>query len=243
MIRRISSFFSATNNKQKKDIKKFVKRTAGVKPENINLYVLALTHVSYFKRKKRKPYDSNERLEYLGDAMLGAVIAEYLFKKYPLKDEGFLTDIRSRIVNRESLNRVGRKIGLDEVMLYDRKVPLIQKSMYGDSLEALIGAIYLDKGYKVTKKFVIQKILEPHFNINDVVKSNPNQKSIIIEWAQKESKEIRFETIEVKDNKHRKEFVVQVYIDDVASGKGYGTTKKKAEQDAAQRSCELLEII
>ena len=115
------------------------------------------------------------------------VVADYLFQKYPFKDEGFLTDIRSRLVNRESLNNLGRKVGIDQLINFDanRKGKFSHKSLYGDALEALIGAVYLDRGYRKAQKFVLDKLIFPYFNIEEVIKSNPNYKSRLIEWAQK----------------------------------------------------------
>lgn len=195
------------------------------------------------KEVKEGVKESNERLEYLGDAVLGTVVAEYLFKKYPFKDEGFLTDIRSRIVNRESLNLLAKKIGMRDIVTYDqtRNMPM-NKSLYGDALEALVGAVYLDKGFAQCRKFILNKLIIPHFDLEELVKTNPNFKSKLIEWAQRENKEVRFEIVSIKNNKHFKEFTAQVFIDDQELGKGHGLNKKKAEQDAAMRSCELLQI-
>jgi ribonuclease-3 len=187
--------------------------------------------------------ESNERLEFLGDSVLGMITAEYLFKKFPFKDEGFLTEIRSRMVSRESLNVVARKIGLDKLVEYDgnRKTVLTRTSMYGDAFEALIGAIYLDKGFRFTRTFIIKKILTQHFDIESVVSNNPNFKSIIIEWAQREAKPIRFDIIE-EGSKHNKEFTATIYVNEEAFSVGQGYSKKKAEQTAAMKACEKLEI-
>ena len=165
-----------------------VKTIVGKKPINVEIFELATRHASAAKTLKSGFRESNERLEYLGDAVLGTVIAEFLFKKYPFKDEGFLTEIRSRIVNRESLNDLGKKIGLDVLIEYDanRKNSLSHRSIHGDTLEALVGAVYLDRGFRFCRKFVIKKLLLPYFDLDQIVKNNPNNKSLIIEWAQKE---------------------------------------------------------
>ena len=138
-----------------------VNTIVGRKPINLDIYELATKHASVAKTLKSGFRESNERLEYLGDAVLGTVIAEFLFKKYPLKDEGFLTEIRSRIVNRESLNNLGKKIGLDVLIEYDanRKNSLSHRSIHGDTLEALVGAVYLDRGFRFCRKFIINKLL------------------------------------------------------------------------------------
>ncbi|HWZ21711.1 MAG TPA: ribonuclease III domain-containing protein, partial [Cytophagaceae bacterium] len=138
-------------------------------PDNSSLYKLAISHSSVAKENSSGTKNSYERLEYLGDSVLGTVVAEYLFKKFPYKNEGFLTDIRSRIVNRESLNKVGKKMGLNRIVEYSGKVNLSHKSLYGDVLEALVGAVYLDKGFYPCREFILTKILEHHFDIEEVV--------------------------------------------------------------------------
>lgn len=217
----------------------------GSKPKNLSLYKLALQHTSASKESAKAGFrESNERLEYLGDAILGAVIADFLFKKFPYKEEGFLTDIRSRIVNRESLNNLARKIGLNKLIVFDgnRKTVLTYKSMHGDALEALVGAIYLDRGFKYCKKFIIKRLIGPHFDLDQIILTNSNFKSLIIEWAQRESKSLRFEIIEEKGSLHNKEFIAQIVIDDKPFTTGSGYSKKKAEQAAAEKSCEILQL-
>ncbi|MGK7391007.1 MAG: ribonuclease III [Candidatus Cyclobacteriaceae bacterium M2_1C_046] len=225
------------------DLISAIKNIVGKRPRNLNLYRLATSHTSIAKKNIHGLRESNERLEYLGDAILGAVVAEFLFKKYPFKDEGFLTEIRSRIVSRDSLNTLGRKVGVDAIVKFDqrKKEKTSHKSLYGDTLEALIGAVYLDRGYRFCRKFIIGKLINPHFNLKEIIKSERNFKSRIIEWAQKENKEVKFE-IEIKAEKNHKEFTAQVFIDKVPFGTGYGLSKKKAEQDAAEKSFEMLNI-
>ena len=216
----------------------------GVKPINLEIYKLAIQHSSTARENIGGMKDSYERLEYLGDAILNAIVADHLFKKYPFKSEGFLTDIRSRIVSRESLNKIGRKVGIDQIVQYHvgSKHSSAFKSITGDALEALIGAVYLDRGYDFTKSFLTTKFLFPHLNLEEIIRKNPNYKSRVIEWAHKENKPVRFEIIQVKDNKHFKEFLAQVVIDDKPVGKGSGLSKKKAEQVAAENTCRILNI-
>jgi ribonuclease III len=233
-------------NSQDKKLAAAIRQIVGKRPANLHLYKLALKHTSAsaIENGGGGYKESNERLEYLGDAILGAVIADFLFKKFPYKEEGFLTDIRSRIVNRESLNNLAKKIGLGKLIQFDgsRKTALTHKSMYGDALEALVGAIYLDKGFPYCKKFIIKRLISPHFDLDKLILTNPNFKSVIIEWAQRESKHIRFEIIEEKGDMHRKEFIAQLVIDDKPFASGSGYSKKKAEQAAAEKSCEILQI-
>lgn len=232
---------SKSTSKDDKKLVTAIRTIVGLSPSNLALYKLATLHSSK-STEKNGFRESNERLEYLGDAILGAAVADYLFKKYPFKDEGFLTEIRSRIVNRESLNNLARKVGIGAIVQFDSKNNHLQQVILGNTLEALVGAVYLDKGYLRTKKFVIDKLIQPYFDLDLVVSSNLNHKSKVIEWAQREGKEIRFEITEVRKGKMGKEFSAQVFIADQAYGTGFGFTKKKAEQDAAEKTNTMLNI-
>ncbi len=220
-----------------------IRNIAGFTPSNLELYRLAVLHSSIAKSNGEGIIkDSNERLEYLGDAILGAAVADYLFKKFPYKDEGFLTEIRSRIVNREALNLLARKIGVANIVQFDNKNANLQQAILGNALEAIVGAIYLDKGYLRCKKFVVDKLIAPYYDLEEVVNSNTNYKSKLIEWSQREGKSVRFEIVEVKKGKNRKEFTAQAMLNNEAQGVGYGNNKKKAEQDAAFKTLEILKI-
>lgn len=204
-----------------------------------------MRHTSVAKEKRKGFIESNERLEYLGDAVLGMAVAEYLFNKYPFKDEGFLTEIRSRIVNREHLNQLAKKIGLSDLIEYNGNAKtnsLSFKSIYGDALEALIGAIYLDKGYRKSKNFILRKLIIPHVDLDEIINTDINFKSKIIEWSQKENRDIRFDVSEQKNNGHYKKFEARIFVDNEEVSKGHGLSKKKAEQNAAEKSCQLLNI-
>jgi ribonuclease-3 len=240
----LSWFGLNPKDEREKHLYQSVKHLIGANPSNLELYRLAFLHASASRESVSKTYkESNERLEFLGDSVLGMITASYLFKKFPFKDEGFLTEIRSRMVSRESLNVLGRKLGLEEVIEYEnqRKTSLSRSSMYGDALEAFIGAVYLDKGFRFTQKFVTQKILAQYFDLDTVVQNNPNFKSILIEWAQKEGKKVQF-TLDEEGAHHNKEFTAIVLLENekIAEGKGY--SKKKAEQNAAMKACDALEI-
>lgn len=232
------------SSKKEKQFAKSVKRILGVKPINIKLFQLATQHSSVAREISSGIKESNERLEYLGDAVLSAVVADYLFKRFPYKDEGFLTEIRSRIVNRESLNQLGAKLGLDAIISYNdtRKHAQSYKSIMGDTLEALIGAIYLDRGFNPCRRFILKRLLLERIDIDHIVKVNPNFKSKIIEWAHRNEKDIRFEILDVKEGKHYKEFTAQVFVDNKPIGTGTGFNKKRAEQVAAENSCNMLKI-
>ena len=246
MFAGFARFIYRIKPKSRKDIElaKSLHRMIGVTPINLELYKLAVQHSSTAQENIGGVKDSYERLEYLGDAILNAVVADYLFKKFPFKSEGFLTDIRSRIVSRDSLNRIGKKVGIDQIVHYhmDTRHYTAFKSITGDALEAIIGAIYLDRGYDFTKRFLTTKFLFPHLNLEEVIRTNPNFKSRVIEWAHRQNKPVRFEIVKVKDNKHFKEFLAQVVIDEKPAGKGSGLSKKRAEQVAAENTCQLLNI-
>ncbi len=220
-----------------------IRNIAGFTPTNLELYRLATAHSSIAKEYGNGYKESNERLEYLGDAILGAAVADYLFKKFPFKPEGFLTEIRSRIVNRESLNLLARRIGIANIVQYDQKNAHLQQVILGNTLEAIVGAVYLDKGYLRTKKFVIDKLISPNYDLDELVNSDSNFKSKIIEWAQREGKQVRFEILEIKKTRNHKEFTAQVWVDNEAKGTGYGNSKKKAEQDAASKTCVMLDLL
>lgn len=216
----------------------FVRATTGMIPLNLALYRVALQHSSI-----EEGHTSNERLEFLGDAILSAIVADYLFKKYPLKEEGFLTDIRSRLVNRDSLNGLARKIHLDKLLHYDSN--LVKRSghkfIYGNALEALIGAVYLDHGYERCQKFVIERLIVNYISLKELIEHDTNFKSRIIQWAHKHHLQVIFRILEEKQYEHYKEFTAQVIIDEKVMGEGTGRTKKCAEQMAAQQALQYTE--
>jgi ribonuclease III len=216
----------------------------GGQPGNLHLYQLALRHTSASRETGIQGFrESNERLEFLGDAVLGMVIAEYLFKRYPYKDEGFLTEIRSRIVNGEMLGTLSRKIGLDALIEFDgqrARMPMpVRSSMYGDALEALVGAVYLDKGFEFSRQFILRDLLA-HYDLDELVNNNANFKSRLIEWAQRHGKDVRFEIISEKGNSQFREFIAQITLDNEPLTTGSGYSKKKAEQAAAEKAIALV---
>ena len=242
-VRKISTLVRPLSESDQK-LESAFKTLIGRTPKNLAIYKLALTHASIAGKVKEGLKASNERLEFLGDAMLGAIVAEYLFKKYPYKDEGFLTEIRSRLVSRESLNHLGKKLGVIQLMKIEGGInqKQIYSSIFGNTLEAIVGAIYLDFGYRFCYSFVTKKLIVPHFDLEEVISSTKNYKSRLVEWGQGESKEVTFEIVDVKTNKNFKEFTAQVFIDGKAMEKGFGHNKKKAEQDASLKTLNILKI-
>jgi ribonuclease-3 len=239
-IRRFYKLYLSPNRKYVKSLKNLL----GFVPGNLSLYRLAFRHKSVAQNVKKGVKNSNERLEFLGDAVLGSVVAEVLFKLYPYEDEGFLTELRSKIVNRVNLNQLARKLGFEELIQYDSRMvnSTRQSSLLGDAFEALVGAIYLDKGYDFTKNFLINHIIKSHIDIHKLEQTETNFKSKLIEWCQRHGKDITFELIENQEGESNKLFTVQVIIDGDIMGSGKEFNKKNAEKLAAERACESLSI-
>lgn len=208
----------------------------GEAPDNLSLYRLALRHSSAeHGHGDDFGANNNERLEFLGDAILGAVVGEYLFRRFPLKDEGFLTEIRSRIVNRESMGVLAGKLGIPKIIDFNsrNRSGQFSKSMHGDAMEALIGAVYLDKGYQFCKSFIIKRLIHENIDLDEILRTEGNPKSRMIEYAQRLNKAISFDLVSETGKDHQKEFIIQVVLDGKVVGKGRGSNKKRAEQDAA----------
>ena len=216
----------------------------GFVPGNISLYRLAFRHKSVATNVKKGVKNSNERLEFLGDAVLGSVVAEVLFKLYPYEDEGFLTELRSKIVNRVNLNQLARKLGFEQLIQYDTRVvnSSRQGSLLGDAFEALVGAIYLDRGYDFTRNFLVNHIIKSHIDIHRLEQTETNFKSKLIEWCQRHGKDITFDLVENKEGESNKLFTVQASIDGEVMGQGKEFNKKTAEKLAAEKACEALTI-
>jgi ribonuclease III len=226
---------------QDRDLSRKVKNILGFYPENIFLYKLAFLHKSAAQSAQNGAKLNNERLEYLGDAVLSSVIADYLFKKYPLNDEGFLTEMRSKIVSRANLNKLSQKLGLSSLIQRDKESNNYYRSIEGDAFEALVGAIYLDKGFRFTHKVIIERIINIHLDIDEMEHKEWNFKSKLIDWAQKEKKHISFDVIEVVGSGYNKQYVVQVFIDKIEYGKGRDYSIKAAEQMAAENSWKMIQ--
>jgi ribonuclease-3 len=237
-------FYKLYFSKDKAFINK-LKNLLGFVPGNAALYKMAFRHRSVAKVLQNGTRSSNERLEFLGDAILGSVIAELLFKSYPYKEEGFLTEMRSKIVNRANLNQLARKMGFDQLIVFDQKMVNIQTkhhSMLGDAFEALIGAIYLDKGYNYTKEFLIKRIVKPYIDIHTLELTETNFKSKLIEWCQRQGKDFSFDMVENEAGESAKLFTIKVVVDGETYGIGRDYNKKNAEKLAAEKACEALSI-
>jgi ribonuclease III len=232
-------FFS--KNPEERRLIRSLRYLLGFHPGNLSVYKLAFSHRSLALETANGVRLSNERLEYLGDAVLGAVVAELLFKRFPTRDEGFLTEMRSRIVSRENLKILAVKVGIDELLIRDA-VPGSFRSMYGDAFEALIGAIYLDKGYTTTRKFIMNQIIRHHVDLHEIEQTEKNFKSLILNWGQKERHNVVFEVVDEEDQKSRL-IKVRLLIDDKEVSTGTDYVKKKAEQIASEIACKELGIL
>ncbi|MEP6675349.1 MAG: ribonuclease III [Ferruginibacter sp.] len=223
--------------KSEKDFKKQLNNVLGFVPGDLTLYKTALSH-----RSVREGADeNNERLEFLGDAVLSSIVGHYLFRKYPYKGEGFLTEMRSKMVNRQQLNDIALKMGLKKITFYNKHDSSLKISqIFGNTLEAVIGAVYLDKGYIKTQKWVERYMILPHLFMEDLEGVEINIKNKLYGWANKNGKSLDFETLEEKFENGRRLFTIAATIDGekVAQGKGYN--KKDASHIAAQLAVEKL---
>lgn len=211
-----------------------LKTLIGFTPQNLQLYSEAFTHPSYqHHRHKRKSY---ERLEFLGDAVLGSVVAEHLFLQAPEQNEGYLTKMRSKIVERRNLNELGEELNLCDFLRSRLSMQQLGNNINGNLFEALIGAIYLDKGYDVCKKFIHQKLIERYGDLKKLERKIISYKSLLIEWCQKNKRKFKFETVEdTNDRSQELYFTSKLSIEGYATIRARATSKKKAEEKAAKR--------
>ncbi len=211
----------------------------GFTPGTIALYDMALCHRS----SRKESTENNERLEFLGDAILGAIIGEHLFNKYPTKPEGYLTDMRAKIVNRKALNDIALKIGIKELMSFNEQDQFLKHSMiFGNALEALIGAIYIDKGYSKTRTFIRKRILVPFIDIELLENTEINLKNKVIGWAGRLGRKIDFVMLEEKMVRGRKHYTMGVFLDDELVSKANHPNKKEAGKLAADEAVKKLNI-
>ncbi|MFH1159382.1 MAG: ribonuclease III [bacterium] len=223
-----------------KKLSDYLKNIFGFRPGNIFLYKLAFLHKSASQEIVGGLKVNNERLEFLGDAILDAVTADFLFKTYPTRDEGFLTEMRAKIVNRSQLNKLSQKLGLDHLIQLDQGPNGGYRSYKGDAFEALIGAIYIDKGYEFTRKILLERIIKHYFDLNELMAQELNFKSKIIEWAQKEKKQLQFNVLDEVGNGYQKQYIVEVTLDNTPVARSQHYSIKGAEQLAAEKAWNKL---
>jgi ribonuclease-3 len=219
-----------------------IKNIFGFYPENIFLYKLAFRHKSQSEVLLNGIRVSNERLEFLGDTVLSTVVADHLFRMFPFKDEGFLTEMRSKIVSRAQLNKLSLRLGIDQLIIHTQEKNNVYRSIKGDAFEAIIGAIYLDKGFEFTRKVLINRVIKNNFDLNELIATDVNFKSKLIEWAQKEKKTLEFIVVQEVGAGYHKQYVVDVLINNEVVGTGRDYSIKGAEQNAAMKAVEQLGI-
>jgi len=235
-----SNIFNS-HSKQDGDFFLGMKKILGFKPKDVRIYKKAFLHRSANQRDKKGNPINYERLEFLGDAMLGTIISKHLYKEVPGGDEGYLTKMRSKIVSRKHLNELGKDLNL--IRFVESKIP---KSHFGDNIhgnvfEALIGAIYLDRGYKFCEKFIQSRVIEPYVDIEQLEGKVISYKSLLIEWCQKQKKEFKYNVYEDSGNDPLKHFAVKFSINGKQVAKARATSKKKAEEKASKRAFFALQ--
>ena len=225
----------------KREFSSRLKKILGFNPGNLELYEIAFIHRSATYALPDGKKVNNERLEYLGDAVLDAILSDYLFDKFPDANEGFLTKIRSRIVNRDVLNQLAVSMGINNILISKINSSHLTKNLYGDAFEALIGAVFLDKGFKKTKKLFIKNVLNKYLDLNIIVKTDSDYKSLVFEWVQKHKSNLTFTYNEEYDfNMKKSVFSTILSIDRQEFGEGHGSSKKEAEQEAASQAWKRL---
>ena len=213
----------------------------GFTPANLSIFKLAFSHKSN-PSDKAYAIQNNERLEYLGDAVLGTIVAEYLFKKYPNANEGFLTKMRSKIVKRSTLNSIGDKMGLD-VLLQEYSQTRLSRSMLGNAVEALVGAVYIERGYDGTTRFVVNKMLRNYVDIHELESYDDNYKSQLLEWCQKNGQTVSYKLVARYKFEKRDRFKVAVLVDGNKVATADDFNKKSAEQTASEKAMMQLGIL
>lgn len=230
-----------TNILDKKTFRSALKEILGFKPSRPGIYEVAFIHRSATLELPDGRNINNERLEYLGDAILDAVLSEYLFTRYPGATEGELTKIRSRLANRTTLNKLALAMNINKLLVSHINNNSSSKNIYGDALEALIGAIFIDKGYSCTRKFIIKHLLKDHLDLKRVINTETDYKSQVFQWAQKLQKQIVFNYTEDYDfNEKRYVFTTVLRIDHEIFGEGSGASKKEAEQKASLQAVRKI---
>ena len=232
-IRRFYNFYLSKD----RQLARRIKNVTGITPARMHLYKLAFLHKSMNNEKDYK--GNNERLEYLGDSILSTIVADYLYQKYPAEDEGFMTKMRSRIVKRKTLNSIADRMGLD-LILTDFSMGRLSSTMLGNALEALIGAIYLESGYKRTRRYVVRHLIRKYLDVHLLEEKDDNFKSRLLEWCQKNNRTVDYHMVEKFKYEKRDRFRIAVLIDGEHMGQAEDFNKKSAEQTASHKAIKKL---
>ncbi len=231
------------NRREHKEFYDFFKRELGFTPRSVHLYQVAFIHKSKSELTPQGRRINNERLEYLGDALLTSMVAEMLFRRYPGKGEGYLTELRAKIVSRKSLNRLAHDIGLAQLIQYNRESQGIFKSIEGDAFEAIVGAIYLEKGYRFTRKVIVDRVILRHIDIDAIANADWNFKSKLIDWGQKNRRQVAFEVVHSFEQgpTRRRCYECRATIDGEPYESATDYTIKAAEQQAAEKTFHRIQ--
>jgi len=241
LFRRIHKFRVPVGDREFYD---HLSKIFGVTPRNLDLYKLAVVHKSASVILPRGKRVNNERLEYLGDAVLDAIVADYLFSQFPNQKEGFLTKMRSKIVSRTSLNQLAIDMGLDKLIVSQSNSNYLQKNIYGNGLEAIIGAMFIDRGFQFTCNCVVNSILEKYIDLDNLQMIENDFKSRIFEWAQKNKQTLQIQSTEDSpSNGYNPHFIATISLNDQLLGEGHGSSKKEAEQNAAMEALNKVDEI
>lgn len=235
--------FFKKSAKGNKDFKQFITKILGVKPKSIDLYQQAFLHKSFLREEKHAHIKSNERLEFLGDAVLDHIVAEYLYLEFPNKDEGYLTQLKARIVNGTQLNDLAKKLGLEKFIQFHQFGSSAPKSLYGDVMEALIGALYLDHGFKKTRKVVLEKILIPNLDLKLLAHTDSDFKSRLLIWSQRNKKKLVFQLVKERSTRKGKFFEIAVLIDGEEMARSEAQNKREAEKMAAEMTLRKIDVL
>lgn len=232
------NFFFKKPEKASPEIEQFIVERFGYRPTNGEFFEHALTHKSILNTTDIEV--SNERLEFLGDAILDSIVAEFLYERFPNENEGYLTKIKSKVVSRNTLGAIGHDMKIRQVLQYNKNRTIKMETIEGNAFEALVGAIYLDGGYEVTKKSIIQHVFRKYVNLNRILEEEIDFKSRLFIWSQKNRLPIEFEVLKEESDGANWKYLVRVNIGEREYGRGSGSSKKKAEQAAAQETLELI---
>jgi ribonuclease III len=242
----VATFKKLTLNKEDQRLYSFIKNVTGVTPKNLGLYKQAFRHSSVAQEIGYGARNSNERLEFLGDAILSAAVANFLFKKFPYRDEGFLTEMRSKIVSRNNLNSLSSKMGFEQFVDAGKDVIKHNRAILGNTFEAFIGAFFLDKGYIATERFIMKRLIDGQIDINVLEDTDISHKSKLLNWANRERRKLEINFVEVTTDdanapKNKRYHRTIVILDGREIANGMGISKKEASENAAQRAVRLLE--
>ncbi len=235
---RFFNFFSDKTQKADPEISRFIIERFGHQPKNSELFEHALTHKSILNTTEIEV--SNERLEFLGDAILDSIVAEFLYERFPNEDEGYLTKIKSKVVSRNTLGSVAHEMKIRKVLRYNKNRTIKMETIEGNAFEALVGAIYLDGGYEAARTSIINHVFRKYVNLNRILEEEIDFKSRLFIWSQKNRLPIEFEVLKEESDGANWKYLIRVNISEREYGRGSGSSKKKAEQAAAQETLELI---